>query len=56
MSCDPVCYDLARLFLQDLKGVTVKDIAELAADVQRLCEDACNAIEDRPSPRDRQAP
>ncbi len=47
MTHDSRCYDLAHIFLSDLKGVTEKDITQLAEDIQQQCEDMCREIEER---------
>lgn len=44
-SVDDRCYDLAAYFLRDLSGTKEEDIQELAEEIQRRCEDACNVIE-----------
>ena len=44
---DSKCFDLAEAFLSEVEGHTADDIWELAADLQRACEDACREVEER---------
>jgi len=46
MSVDEKCVELAEHFLCDLKGAREEHIRELAEDIQRCCEDACQVIEE----------
>lgn len=41
---DPRCYDLAVIFLKDVKGVTDMDRSELAEQIQRTIEDFISAL------------
>lgn len=41
---DDKCYDLAKHFLAEVKGVKPEDIQELAEELQRRCEDACRTV------------
>jgi len=44
---DEKCRELAEHFLADVDGtVTPADCEELAEQIQKLCEDFCQAIED----------
>ena len=44
---DPKCFQLAAAFLSEVDASTINDVWELAADLQRACEDACREIEER---------
>lgn len=46
-SVDQACIDLAKHFLDEVKGSTPADIAELAAALQSAAEDACGDVERR---------
>lgn len=45
MSFDPKCWDLARHFLADVKGVTPEVENELAQEIQQVIEDFLEALE-----------
>ena len=44
---DKACIDLAKSFLSDLAGATAADVNELAGEIQAVCEDVYNTIEER---------
>ena len=46
MAVDQMCVSLAEYFLEDIVGVTEKDILQLAAEFQTSAEEACSILED----------
>ena len=45
VNVDQACIDLAEHFLSDVRGARKEDVQELAEEIQRRCEDACNEVE-----------
>lgn len=45
VSVDQACVDLAEHFLSGVRGARKEDVQELAEEIQRRCEDACNEVE-----------
>lgn len=43
---DPLCYELARHFLDGVKFADEMDIQELAEAIQHVCEQFCQPLED----------
>jgi hypothetical protein len=56
ISVDPRCWDLAEVFLSDFKGSGTTDahVADLAEELQRCCEIACEDAEGRDTPSELQ--
>jgi len=46
MGVDPMCYDLAKHMLSDIKIADDMDATELSENIQKVCEDFCAMLVD----------